>query len=642
MKSSTICFRVADFLRQYPPFNEMEEADLLDLATSGKVKFHEDDEFIFRQGSKCGPYLYVIQQGSVRLLEQSGERELLRDLLGTGDLVGIGQLLGEVNYHHSAKSVGDLILYAIRSDIFLALIKRYPKAVRYLAAYFSVKTDTRFTLDEQGVFLPRSETAHSCSWLQTVFPLANFPQMNRFCCTPDTSIANAARLMREQRVEAIAIVDQDGCALGLITLEDLRDCIAMDKAVFQDPVQSIMRQSLIFASPGQTAGEYLLQLLSSGTRHIGITQDGHAESRLLALFNERDLTLHSGHNPVALAERIATIDSASQLAPVRAIMASMLTSGLAETSVMAWYTSILTQLDSLIMLRLFLLAEESLTEAGRPVPEIDYCWLLFGPAGRRELLIHRRPRLGLIYADPDEKNAASVKDYFSALISCVETMLEAAGYPTIDDHPTIHHSLSSWQKQFSDWINDPIMSRTYLSLDAFDLSPIGGDGALTSALEQHIQSELACNENHFIPLMANDAMAHLPPLTFFQGQIIDDHGAQHEDFDLFQTTLQPLVDMARVFSLEQGAIGGAPTDLRLEQYAEAHPAEQTLFKESAEAFRVALMLQARIADANNDDGLLVNPDKLDKYEQQLLKSIFRNILALLEKCASHFDLVPRR
>ena len=95
MKSSTIRFRVADFLRQHPPFNEMEEADLLDLATSGKVKFHEGDEYIFRQGSKCGPYLYVIQQGSVRLLEQSGDRELLRDLLGPGDLIGIGQLLGE-------------------------------------------------------------------------------------------------------------------------------------------------------------------------------------------------------------------------------------------------------------------------------------------------------------------------------------------------------------------------------------------------------------------------------------------------------------------------------------------------------------------------------------------------------------------
>jgi CBS domain-containing protein len=142
--------------------------------------------------------------------------------------------------------------------------------------------------------------------------------------------------------------------------------------------------------------------------------------------------------------------------------------------------------------------------------------------------------------------------------------------------------------------------------------------------------------------MANDAMAHLPPLTFFQGQIIDDHGTQHEYLDLFQTTLHPLIDMARVFSLEQGAIGGAPTDLRLEQYAEAQPAEETLFKESAEAFRIALTLQARLAAANNDAGLCVNPDKLDKFEQQLLKSIFRNILALLKKCASHFDLVPRR
>ena len=140
MKSSTIRYRVADFLRQHPPFNEIPEADLLDLVVKGRVKFHESDEYIFRQGSKRSPYLYVIQQGAVRLVEQSGDRELLRDLRGEGDLVGLGQLLGEPLYLNSAMSVGDVMLYAIPSDAFLSLVKSHPKSARFLAAYFSVKT----------------------------------------------------------------------------------------------------------------------------------------------------------------------------------------------------------------------------------------------------------------------------------------------------------------------------------------------------------------------------------------------------------------------------------------------------------------------------------------------------------------------
>ena len=52
MKSSSIRFRVADFLKQHAPFDVVSEQDLLDLAMGGRVKFHESDEIIFQQGAQ--------------------------------------------------------------------------------------------------------------------------------------------------------------------------------------------------------------------------------------------------------------------------------------------------------------------------------------------------------------------------------------------------------------------------------------------------------------------------------------------------------------------------------------------------------------------------------------------------------------
>ena len=69
MQTSAIGYRVADFLSQYPPFQYMDESDLLELAARGRVKFHEIDEYLLWQGASHGPNILVIQRGTVSLWE---------------------------------------------------------------------------------------------------------------------------------------------------------------------------------------------------------------------------------------------------------------------------------------------------------------------------------------------------------------------------------------------------------------------------------------------------------------------------------------------------------------------------------------------------------------------------------------------
>jgi len=55
VKTSLIRFRVADFLKQYPPFDGLPEPDLFELAGTGRVSFHEADEYVFRRGRPRKP-----------------------------------------------------------------------------------------------------------------------------------------------------------------------------------------------------------------------------------------------------------------------------------------------------------------------------------------------------------------------------------------------------------------------------------------------------------------------------------------------------------------------------------------------------------------------------------------------------------
>ncbi len=112
METSAISYRVADFLKQHPPFQAMEEGDLLELAARGRVKFHEPNEYILWQGEPHRHQIFIIQQGTVSLWDEAAEQAELRDVRGAGDMLGIERFNGAEACVHSARSSSDVLIYA--------------------------------------------------------------------------------------------------------------------------------------------------------------------------------------------------------------------------------------------------------------------------------------------------------------------------------------------------------------------------------------------------------------------------------------------------------------------------------------------------------------------------------------------------
>ncbi|MEZ5398229.1 MAG: putative nucleotidyltransferase substrate binding domain-containing protein [Bryobacteraceae bacterium] len=137
MNTTIIRQRVADFLKSHPPFDQVHNDDLLQLAGAGRIGFHESEEFVFRQGAARAPFVWVIQQGKVEILEDTAAGEQLRDLLGEGDLLGLGRFLGSPNYVHSARTASDVILYGFDATAFASLLERYPAMSRFLEIQLS-------------------------------------------------------------------------------------------------------------------------------------------------------------------------------------------------------------------------------------------------------------------------------------------------------------------------------------------------------------------------------------------------------------------------------------------------------------------------------------------------------------------------
>ena len=82
-------------------------------------------------------------------------------------------------------------------------------------------------------------------------------------------------------------------------------------------------------------------------------------------------------------------------------------------------------------------------------------------------------------------------------------------------------------------------------------------------LQDHILLELRDHETA-IPLLANDTLAHLPPLTFFRGLVLELDGAQRDSFDISDAVVSPHRRCRAVFAIAKRRLAPANTLARLE------------------------------------------------------------------------------
>ena len=644
MKTASIAHRVVDFLRRWPPFQYFDDDELFALVSAGRVVFHERDELVFLQGGRRKPYVYVIQKGAVRLSEQSEDgSEQLRDVRGEGDLLGIGRYLGIGEHIYSARAESDVILYALPAEAFWDTVKHHPRASRFLATYFSVAIEPSSLemLEERSDELRIGR--RPVDWMGRPVDQPARP----VTCVPDAPAREVARLLagREGESAAAVVLDGQGAPLGVITPRVLSDQVASGRRPPDTPARELMRRVHAVAAPGLEAGDYLSRMLSQQTDHLVLTANGRLDGPFSGVLTRRDLTRVEGAAPLGIIEDMARAPRISELAALRVQAERVLAAGLTGPDATRWLAPMAGAFNAAVLRRVVGLVEGALAEQGLEHPNLDHCWVFFGSAARNELFTRHDLDHGLIYDDPDPDHARGARAYYLELGRRVSAALAACGFVTSTKaisagHPSACRSVHEWEVSFGHWIADPIESCVYRATSMFDLRPVHGDCRLVERLERHIYGEEARNPM-FVPLLLTDSMANLPPLTFFRGLVVDDEGDYTEVLDLQRATLQPVVDIARALALDCGQ--QVPTTLdRLQVLSPEDDEAALLIRETASAFRTALYHRARTGYTTGTDGSRVDPAKLTRLEQNLLKSGFRTVLRLMEYTGRRYGLTPRR
>jgi len=104
----------------------------------------------------------------------------------------------------------------------------------------------------------------------------------------------------------------------------------------------------------------------------------------------------------------------------------------------------------------------------------------------------------------------------------------------------------------------------------------------------------AAIDRDFLRIIANDCVARLPPLTFFQDAVVDDIGDRHTLFQLDRNAATPLVDVARVYGIAAGQVLGGSSHERFAMARRLLPQHEAIFREAADTLSLVLWLQGRI------------------------------------------------
>jgi CBS domain-containing protein len=566
------------------------------------VRFHEPNEYILWQGAPHRHQVFVIQQGTVSLWEESSDGGKLRDIRGGGDMLGIERYNDARACLHSARSESDVVIYAFPAHDFEAYVLKYPHAVRYVAA------GSRLTPDYQ----PAAERRE----LPRMFLHALGGRRGLQSCSADESIADASRRLLTSRSEALIVIDREQRARGVLTPDSVLAWVGAGAGSAMQSIETLLLDAPATVGPDASVADGLLTMAAADIGALAITDDGTSNGRVQALVTRRDLAPLFGDEPTALLREIHAATSADDMRELNQRARAFVLAQLDGVSSVEWLARFTHLVDAAILSRIAAIVKVDAASAS---------WCFAGSSGRAESLTMLAPALVAGFDDdiPERLVRQQYQQVAEALLAC--------GYlPRVDlpFEPDFYAATArEWKARFRDWVRDPVRQETHRVRSLFDLRAVYGRQALWYDVTTAIGTEV---DRDFVHMLANDCLASLPPLTFFQNAVVDSLGEQTLTFRLEHSALRPLVDVGRVFALAARDAFGRST---IERFAIARamlPERDAIFRDAADTLRIVLWQQGRVGISQGTDGAELPAALLSRHDRQILKSGFPSILQLLE------------
>jgi CBS domain-containing protein len=606
---------IAEFLRQHPPFDTLDEEALAAVAASAEVEFFAAKTAIVDSADATWEYVYVVRRGSVELA--MGDR--LMDVMAEGELFGYLSVLQDDPLGFTARAAEDTLVYRIPAAAIAPVLER-PAAAHFVARSMTRRVRYLADRERQPVASPAGRRVRDLIRAEPVL------------CDPSTTVRDAARRMLDGGVTC-AVVDL-GDRLGIVTDRDIRARVVAAGAGPDTPLSEVMSAPAWTVAADRTGTEALLEMLDHGVRHLPVLD---AQRHLIGVLDDVDLMAGEGRAPFRLREEIARGADPAEVAQATSGLSDMVIAlHDADLPVAAISRAIASVHDGAIR-RLIELAHADLG-----APPVPYTWLATGSFGRFEAFPSSDVDSALAWDGPDEDVA--LRRWMQVLAERVLADLSACGFEAdtkgaVASNPLFARSIEAWEGAAQGWVEDPDRDRGLILLCVVvESDPVWG----ATAAAERISSAFARSPKRGLLLrrLAQAALATRPPTGFRRHRVLF-RGEERKALDIKRGGLMPIEELARWSGLAAG-VGAATTRTRIE----ASEAAGTLSSEHAAILRDAFELVCELRMEHQVDQLrggeapdnLIDPTGLTPLTRTALKEAFRAVARIQRVVGQQLEL----
>lgn len=632
---NTIAEHIADFLKKYPPFDNLTFQELSEIATSIRVLNLEKHKTLFQINDVLHDCFYVVASGVINLFVVADAEETLLNKCLEGDIFGLRPFFAKNNYMMTAKAREESIIYAIPIATFRPFVANNSEVLDFLLHSFATnianpndKENISGKLVADNVYSnQQSEILYS-----QLLAYNNAPLL----VAASSTVQEVAQKMTADLITG-AIVLKDFYPIGMVTNTDMCSKIATGRFPINASIDKIMSSPVVTVVENISLAEAQLIMLKNNVSHLCVTKDGSDKSDVKGIISEHDLIVAQANNPGVLIKEIKRSQSAKDLKSIRDRLTNLIQKSLHKNVSIFNISNIASEINLAIIKRS---VELSILDLGSPPAR--FAWLSIGSQGRKEQLLLTDQDSILVFEDVAADKYRDVKDYFLKLARRTTAILEKVGYePCPNGHMGSNmlwcKSLTDWLNQYANWMNTPGENSNDISSIFFDFELAFGEQKIEKSIENVIFNTVN-NNTLFFDFLGNDTLRNNSPLTFFKKFIVEENGPNKDKFDIKTRALMPLIDGARLFSLSYKLPGVNNTYMRFKQLAIIDARNAEIYLNCAEAFLTLSKFKTLEGLKNDNSGQFINLQELSKVDKEILKNALAPMNELEDLIKTKFKL----
>jgi len=619
---NTISERIADFLKNYPPFSALESPQLEKLSLEVVIIHKETNTIVFSENENPHKHFYVVNKGAIALSKE-GSSQIL-DICDEGDVFGLRPLLAHENYRLEAKAYEETILYAIPIKDFKPLALENKRIGNFLIESFASNTGNPYSIKHRGKLygINNESDQYSTNKILDLQPIKYSTDL--ITCKEGTKIKTIADKMTEYNVSSI-LVEKDDLPVGIITDKDLRKKVATGLFPITGSAKTIMSSPIITYPKELTLAQSQMAMMKSNISHLVLTEDGTIDTPAVGILSKHDIMVAVGNNPAVLIRAIKRAADAKRLRGIRHGIMNLLRGYLDQNIPLGLVSKIISELNDASTKQMIQIALSKMEKE----PPVQFTWLSMGSQGRGEQLLNTDQDNAIIFKDVPEQKLETTRQYFLKLGERISQGLNTIGFEycpadMMASNRSWCHSLSEWKNVTAHWIHNPGPEEILLSSIFFDYNVVFGDKGLADELSQSIFDH-AHQYPQFFTHLASGALQNPSPSGFFRDFLVEQDGEHKDFFDLKLRALMPIIDAARVLILSHSIKSINNTAERYEKLAELEPNNKELYLACSYASKALLKFRTRQGLLHNDSGRYIALDQLNKEEKIKLKRTFKTV-----------------